>query len=139
MKNWRLLQEKVTCEEMIINRCGDITHQRFLMSHSSDSDLGRRIFVVQKEKAVEEALDKIRRRVGDDWGLISPTDGDVLKETLGEIWTAIDRPRWSTYRFSKLTLVDIHSLVETGKELRTKRYMTDAMLQSLDRILSGSE
>jgi len=109
------------------------------MPHSSDSDLGRRIFVVQKEKAVEEALDKIRRRVGVDWCSVSPTDCDVLKETLGEIWTVIDRPRWGTYRFSKLTLVDIHSLVAAGKEFRTKRYMTDAMLQSLDRILSGSE
>jgi hypothetical protein len=126
-------------EEMIINRCGDITHQRFLMPHSNDSDLGRRIFVVQKEKAVEDALDKIRRRVGADWCSVTPTDCDVLKETLGEIWTAIDRSRWRTYRFSKLTLVDIHSLVAAGKEFRTKRYMTDAMLQSLDRILSGSE
>ena len=126
-------------EEMIINRRGDITHQRFLMPRSNDSDLGRRIFVVQKEKAVEDALDKIRRRVGADWCSVSPTDCDVLKETLGEIWTAIERPRWSTYRFSKLTLADIHSLVASGKEIRTKRYMTDAMLQSLDQILSRSQ
>ena len=95
--------------------------------------------MVQKEKAVEAALDKIRRRVGADWCLISPADCNVLKEILGEIWTSIERPRWSTYRFSKLTLVDIHSLVEAGKEIREKHYMTDAMLQSLDQILSRSQ
>ena len=101
---------------MIINWGGDITHQWFLMPRSNDSDLGRRVFVVQKEKAVENALDKIRRRIGADWCWISPADCDVLKETLGEIWTSIERPRWSTYRFSKLTLADIYSLVAAGKE-----------------------
>ena len=118
---------------MIINWGGDITHQWFLMPRSNDSDLGRRVFVVQKEKAVENALDKIRRRIGADWCSISPADCDVLKETLGEIWTSIERPRWSTYRFSKLTLADIYSLVAAGKEIREKHYMTDAMLLSLDR------
>ncbi|MFZ1898241.1 hypothetical protein [Methanoregula sp.] len=124
---------------MIINWGGDITHQWFLMPRSNDSDLGRRVFVVQKEKAVENALDKIRRRIGADWCSISPADCDVLKETLGEIWTSIERPRWSTYRFSKLTLADIYSLVAAGKEIREKHYMTDAMLLSLDQILIRSQ
>jgi hypothetical protein len=133
------LQERGTFEEMIINRRGDITHQRPFMPQSNDSDLGRRVFVVQKEKAVENALDKIRRHVGADWCSISPADCEVLKEILGEIWTAIERPRWSTYRFSKLTLADIGSLVAAGNEIREKHYMTDTLLLSLDRILMGAK
>jgi hypothetical protein len=105
------------------------------MHGTTDDTLGRRIFQVQKEKAVEDALEKIRHRLGPEWSSFSTADCDVLKETLGEIWTSIDRHRWSTYSFSKLSKNDINSLITIGKGVKAKPSLTNDLLKSLDTIL----
>jgi hypothetical protein len=105
------------------------------MYETNDDNLGRRLFQVQKEKAVEDALEKIRRRLGPEWSSFSTADCDVLKETLGEIWTSIERHRWGTYSFSKLSKNDINSLISIGKEVNAKPHLTNDLLKSLDNIL----
>jgi hypothetical protein len=106
------------------------------MTHVTDDNLGRRLFQIQKEKAVEDALEKIRRIIGADWKAISTADTDILKEILGELWTSIDRPRWGSYSFSKLSKEDITSLIAQGKFIKNKHAMTNEDLNSLDAILS---
>ncbi len=106
------------------------------MTDITDDNLGRRLFQIQKEKAVEDALEKIRRRTGTEWKAISTADTDVLKEILGELWTSIDRPRWGSYSFSKLTKEDVMSLVAQGKYIKSKHAMTDDDVRDLDAILS---
>jgi hypothetical protein len=44
------------------------------MSRSTEEDLGRRRFQIQKEKAVEEAYEKIRRSFGQEWQYFSAED-----------------------------------------------------------------
>jgi hypothetical protein len=102
----------------------------------TDDNLGRRLFLVQKEKAVEDAFEKIRRRIGAEWSSFSTTDCDVLKDILGEVWTSIDRHRWGTYSFSKLSKNDIDSIIAIGKEVKAKPPLTNNVLKSLDNILS---
>jgi len=106
------------------------------MTNVTDDNLGRRLFQIQKEKAVEDALEKIRRVTGTDWKAISTADTDILKEILGELWTSIDRPRWGSYRFSKLSKEDIASLIAQGKYIKNIHTMTDEDLRSLDTIIS---
>ena len=106
------------------------------MSGTTDDTLGRRLFQIQKEKAVEDALEKIRHRMGTEWNLVSSSDSDVLKEILGEVWTSIDRHRWGTYSFSKLSKNDINSLIIIGKEVKAKPPLTNDLLKSLDNILN---
>jgi hypothetical protein len=106
------------------------------MYGTTDDTLGRRLFQVQKEKAVEDALEKIRRRMGNQWNSVSPSDSEGLKEILGEVWISIDRNRWETYSFSKLSLHDINSLIIIGKEVKAKPPLTNDLLKLLDNILS---
>jgi hypothetical protein len=112
------------------------SHKSQPMSEITDDTLGRRLFQVQKEKAVEDALEKIRHRLGTEWNLVSPSDSEVLKDILGEVWTSIDRPRWGTYSFSKLSKNDISSLITTGKVVKANPPLTNDLLKSLDNILS---
>ncbi len=105
------------------------------MSGTTDDNLGRRLFQVQKEKAVEDALEKIRRTTGPEWGLVTASDREILKNILGEVWIAIERPRWSTYSFSKLTITDINSIIALGKEVIAKKSLSEGLLSSLDTIL----
>jgi hypothetical protein len=106
------------------------------MPEITDDNLGRRLFQIQKEKAVEDALEKIRRRTGNDFPLVSGTDNEALKEILGELWTSIDRSRWGRYSFSKLSKEDIGALIAQGKYIKNKHAMTDDDLGALDAILS---
>ena len=106
------------------------------MTDVTDDNLGRRLFQIQKEKAVEDALEKIRRRTGTEWKAISTADNDILKEILGDLWTSIDRSRWGNYSFSKLSKEDIGALIAKGKYIKNKHAMTDDDLGALDAILS---
>jgi hypothetical protein len=105
------------------------------MSETTDDNLGRRLFQVQKEKAVEDAFEKIRRRMGTEWNSVSPADSEILKEVLGEVWTSIDRHRWGTYSFAKLSKDDINSLVTLGKPMKNHYSLTDENIRQMDIIL----
>lgn len=91
---------------------------------------------MQKEKAVEDAFEKIRRKIGPEWSSFSASDCNVLKNILGEVWTSIDRHRWGTYSFSKLSKNDIDSIITIGKEVNAKPPLTNDKLKALDNILS---
>lgn len=106
------------------------------MTNVTDDNLGRRLFQIQKEKAVEDAMEKIRRRTGTEWVAISMADNDLLKEILGDLWTSIDRLRWGSYSFSKLSKEDIGALIDQSKHITKKHAMTDDDLRTLDAILS---
>jgi hypothetical protein len=102
----------------------------------TSDELGRRRFQIQKDKAVEDAFEKIRRGLGSEWSSLSSDDSDVLKMVLGEIWMSIDRPRWAMYSFSKLSPENIRSLIALGREITARKSFTDDMLNAMDHILS---
>jgi hypothetical protein len=111
------------------------SHKSYCMTGTTDDNLGRRLFQVQKEKAVEDALEKIRRGMGSSWSSVSLSDSEILKEILGEVWISIDRHRWSTYSFSKLSQEDIKSLVDLGKNVTSRHSLSDEKIRQLDIIL----
>jgi hypothetical protein len=105
------------------------------MSRIADDTLGRRRFQVQKEKAVEHALERIRRAKASVWRSCTTDDYAALREVLGEVWINVDRERWDTYSFTKLTGDEIHSLITAGKDLRSGHVLTAETLTVLDAIL----
>jgi hypothetical protein len=122
-----------------INKEPYISHKLCSMSDTTDDNLGRRLFQVQKEKAVEEALDKIRHGMGTNWSSVSSADLKILKEALGEVWTSIDRNRWGAYRFSKISKEDIHLLISLGKKMKSPYSPTGERILQLDSILGRAE
>ena len=106
------------------------------MTRVPDETLGRRIFQIHKEKAVEHALDRILRAKDFGWQSCSTEDYEALREVLGEIWINVDRKRWDTYSFAKLTGEEIHSLITTGKEIRSGHCLTPETFTALDATLA---
>jgi hypothetical protein len=102
-------------------------------------NLGRRRFQLQKEKAVEDAIDKIRHSLGPAWYDFSDDDGEVLREILGEIWIAVERIRWNNYSFTRLKKPDVISLIAAGNDLRSRSATLDQSMGSLDSVLSPPE
>lgn len=105
------------------------------MPDTTEDNLGRRLFQVQKEKAVEDALDKIRHGVGAEWNSVFMPDSALLKYVLGEVWTSIDRHRWATYSFSKLSKEDVYGLIHLGKKMKAGYSVTEDQIRELDTIL----
>jgi hypothetical protein len=105
------------------------------MSHSTEEDLGRRRFHIQKEKAVEEAYEKIRRSFGEDWQCFSAGDCTVLRDVLGEIWINADRDSWKDYCFSTLSYNEVLTLIAIAKEVLGQKCLTKEALARLDEVL----
>jgi hypothetical protein len=105
------------------------------MSRSTEEDLGRRRFQIQKEKAVEEAYEKIRRSFGEDWQSFSAEDLNSLREVLGEIWINVDRDSWKDYSFSTLSYNEVLTLIAIAKEVLNQKFMSREALARLDEVL----
>ncbi len=105
------------------------------MSRTTEEELGRRRFQIQKEKAVEEAYEKIRRSFGEDWKSFSAEDCAVLRDVLGEIWIGVDRESWNNYCFSTLSYNEVLTLIAIAKEVHSQKGLTRDALARLDEVL----
>ncbi|MDI6719756.1 MAG: hypothetical protein QMD46_09115 [Methanomicrobiales archaeon] len=105
------------------------------MPEVTSDEIGRRKFQIQKEKAVEVAVEKMRQNLGSAWRFLSASDVDALKYVLGEAWVSIERSTWEKYAFARLTERDVRSLAETGKNLRNRQIGEHAALEEVREIL----
>jgi hypothetical protein len=107
------------------------------MPYTSEEELGRRRFQLQKEQAVESAIEKIRRALEEDWASFSGREYSRLREILAELWIGIDREKWQQYAFSTLTRQDIRDLLTLGRDV-PGRAISRATLEEMDAIISHS-
>ena len=84
------------------------------MPDVSDQERGRRVFQIQKEKHAEEALEKVRKNLGDGWKRFSLPEIRMLKFILGEAWVFTDRKVWEGFSFARLSRNDLEELLRIG-------------------------
>ena len=90
------------------------------MSSSTEDNLGRRRFLLHRDKAVEHALERIRRSPAAGWDLLSPEERTGLKGALSEIWDNCGRDHWEQYCFSTLSKPDILALIALVSDMRER-------------------
>jgi hypothetical protein len=105
------------------------------MSPSTPENIGRRRFLVHRDKAVEYALDRVRRAAHAEYGSLSAEERAGLKTSLEEIWMNIPRERWHEYCFSTLTRQDIVEILALGRDIQSRYHMTIETKQALETIL----
>ncbi|MDD1681293.1 MAG: hypothetical protein LUQ35_06770 [Methanoregula sp.] len=105
------------------------------MSPSTEDNLGRRRFILHRDKAVEQSLEKIRRAPDSGWETLTPEDRGGLKEVLAEIWENCERGRWQQFCFSTLTKAHIQRLLVLGNDIKTRHHMTDETRAAVEVIL----
>jgi len=98
-------------------------------------ELGRRMFALNKERAVESAVEKIRKNPESDWNSFSESDRELLAYILGEVWVAVDRSTWNQYVFSRLSRTDVRLLVEIGRDVRRKKHLERNAIEDFERIV----
>jgi len=90
------------------------------MPEAHDEEVGRRLFQIHKEKAVEVALEKIRRKMPSEWKSFTSADIDVLKYVLGEAWVCLKRSEWEGISFARLTKKDLQIIIEIANQVSSK-------------------
>lgn len=105
------------------------------MTHAPEENLGRRRFLLYRDKAVEHALERIRRAPDAGWESLSPEERIGLKRALGEIWESCDRDHWDQYCFSTLTKLDILTLVALVNEMLERHDHTCGSRKEIEDIL----
>jgi hypothetical protein len=105
------------------------------MSDSTDDNLGRRRFLLNRDKAVEHALERIRHAPASMWETLTPEERAGLKAVLGEIWENSNREHWHEYCFSILEKTDILRLIALGNDIKNRHHMTDETRAAIEAIL----
>jgi hypothetical protein len=107
------------------------------MPEVTKTEIGRRLFLVQKDKGVENAIKKVHQGLGQDWKQFSEDDITVLKRMLGECWVYIDRPVWEKIAFSNLGFSDIIAIVRIGNSAKGKDSTDTKAIEDVTAILTG--
>lgn len=103
------------------------------MPEVTDEERGRRIFQVHRDRAVESAMEKIRRNMGQDWKLYSALDIEMIKFTLSECWVFMVRQDWERCSFTRLSRADIDGLIRIGKDIkRADRLEGESVSQAIE-------
>ncbi len=90
------------------------------MPDVSDQERGRRFFQLQKQKHAEEALDRVRKSLGDTWKGLTLPEIRILRLMLGEAWVFTDRKDWENYSFARLSLNDLDEILRIGRSCERK-------------------
>lgn len=103
------------------------------MPEITTDERGRRVFQIHKEKAVENAIEKIRLNLGQDWRLFSASDIKMIESMLGEAWIAMGKEKWQRVAFTRLTKGDIDEIIHVGKGMsREERPEQTAISKVID-------
>ena len=108
------------------------------MPDVTSDERGRRIFQIHKERAVENAVAKIRQNLGSDWEAFSQQEIQTLHSILGEAWVSIERSVWEQTAFTRLTRNDLENIIRIGNEVKSKNIREETAIDEICRILKGS-
>ncbi len=106
-----------------------------IMPDVSRTEIGRRMFILNKEKHAEVAVEKIRRRLGADWGSISMEEISLLRKILGEAWVYTDRAIWDKIAFSDISIADLYQIVGIGRNIRERNIAVQTGMDEIIAIL----
>lgn len=95
-----------------------------------DEDLGIRLHEVNRQRAVDRAVERMRYALGADWHYLTTEDHAALRWISGELWATAERAEWETFHFSKLDYPAVRRLVGIGDRLRRHNVGRAAALES---------
>ncbi len=105
------------------------------MPEVTDDEVGRRIFQLNRDRHVEESVEKIRRSLGKTWKKLHPEEVEILKYILGETWVALERKEWAACSFTKLTQNDVEGIIEIGRNVKQRKTLESSGVEQVSQIL----
>lgn len=105
----------------------------------TDEDIGMRALELRRERAVEYAVDRLRRGAAERWRTLDPADYERLTWLLGELWSFVTHSEWNDLHFSGASGADIDRLLEFAAELRAGTRPADAVLSEAEGVVRAQD
>jgi len=83
----------------------------------TDEEIGMRAFQIRKARAVERAIERLRKGLGTEWSKLTGLQIEALSFMLGELWAYIAHTEWDDLRFSTLSFDDVMAILDYAREL----------------------
>jgi hypothetical protein len=85
------------------------------MPEATKKEVGRRLYLVHREKRIENAMKKMKITLGADWKVLTQDEIRILGHLLQCTWNVIDQKVWDTIPFGKITKTDIDKILCHGE------------------------
>ncbi|MBN2848580.1 MAG: hypothetical protein JXP72_09070 [Coriobacteriia bacterium] len=102
---------------------------------ATDETLGMRLHEVNRQRAVERALERLRHGLKADWHYLSQEDLMTLRWLIGELWAVSSRGDWEILHFSKLDAEGTRRIISLADRLRRHGTQHAATLAAVREIL----
>lgn len=105
------------------------------MSDISRTDIGRRMYLLHKEKNVERIIELIRQNPGADWKSYPDADIHLLERLIGDAWVGFDKTLWEKIPFGRMTKEDINRLLDIGRSMDLDRTQKMQVMDDVKSVL----
>jgi hypothetical protein len=112
---------------------GSLTQDR-----QHDESLGIRVHDINKQRALERALELMRAGLKADWYYLTDDDLDGLRWLFGEVWSTTNRDEWDGFRFSGLDLRGVRNLLNHADRLRRHGVLSMLSIDSTVALLASA-
>jgi len=86
----------------------------------SDEDIGIRALKVNRSKAVERVIRRVRQNLGDSWQELTASEIEELEWIIGQLWSHVSRTEWENLAFGHMGLGDVIRMLVLGDQLRRR-------------------
>ncbi|HII76970.1 MAG TPA: hypothetical protein HA264_08075 [Methanolinea sp.] len=109
------------------------------MPDVSRTEIGRRMYSLQKEKNVERVVERIRKQMGADWTHFSQEDQNALKYVIGEVWVYKEREFWDMVQYPRITAISVFDIIAIGRKSLSHEIDTQRTVEEATAILLPDE
>jgi hypothetical protein len=101
----------------------------------TQTEIGRRLYHVHRDKRVENAIKKLRDHCGSHWKSLTEQEIRDLEYVLSGIWTSLDEKTWERIPFASLTKEDVSNLLRLAKGADLSKGIDAAVLEEAKKIV----
>jgi hypothetical protein len=101
----------------------------------TDEEIGMRSFQIKKARAVERAIERLRKGLGAEWAKFTQPEIEAIGYVLGELWAYIAHAQWEDLRFSTLSVTDARRILNFARELTHHSRNSVDVLQDLHKMI----
>ncbi|MEI6457209.1 MAG: hypothetical protein WCO93_13040 [bacterium] len=105
------------------------------MPDVTQTEVGRRMYHLHREKRVEQAIKKIQHGVGPEWRSFTQDDITLLGHLLQCTWNVIDQKIWEDISFVKLKKGDVQKILSFGEGVGPNKSPDKTVVEEIKKIL----
>jgi len=101
----------------------------------SQTEIGRRLYHVHRDKRVEKAIKKLREHCGSHWKSLTEQEVRDLEYLLSGVWTSLDEKTWESIPFANMSKDDFSNLLRLAKGTNLSKGIDGAVLKEAKEII----